>query len=202
MRELERLTMEHYWRQVKGWATFRELYAEAVANVGEPAHFVEIGSWFGKSAVFCAVEIINSGKEIKLDCVDPWTDGGPDLKHKTEGWEPDALYNAFLKNIEPVKHIVTPVRMPSVEAAARYEDNSLDLVMIDGDHSYEAVCADIDAWKPKVKHGGILAGDDHTWSGVKRAVRDKLSHLRVEIRQVRAKDKGSLRVFEYWVCRP
>lgn len=48
----------------------------------------------------------------------------------------------------------------SVEAAALFEDGSLDFVYIDANHGYEPVLADLNAWYPKVKSGGIVAGDD------------------------------------------
>jgi cephalosporin hydroxylase len=49
------------------------------------------------------------------------------------------------------------------------------LVFLDGDHSYEAVKADIQAWGPLVEEGGILCGhdwDEHgaSWPGVHKAV--------------------------------
>jgi predicted O-methyltransferase YrrM len=195
------MAMQHFWRDIKGWASFRELYEEMVkaAPADTPSHFVEIGSWFGKSAVYMAVEIANSGKPIKFDCVDPWTDGGADLKHKTVGWEKDALYKAFIRNIQPVRHYITAVRERSLDAAPRYEDASLDFVMIDGDHSYEACLADIDAWLPKVKKGGVIAGDDYNWSGVKRAVRDRFDMRDVDIRSHQRVDNRTLKSFEYWV---
>lgn len=54
------------------------------------------------------------------------------------------------------------LRMTSLEAAASglIEDGSLDFVFVDGDHSYEAVKADIAAWWPKVRRGGVLSGHD------------------------------------------
>lgn len=52
-------------------------------------------------------------------------------------------------------------RMDSLEAAARLSDESLDWVYIDADHSYEAVRADIAAWYPKIRQGGIIAGHDY-----------------------------------------
>ena len=57
-------------------------------------------------------------------------------------------------------------------AAATYPDQSLDFVFLDADHDYESVKADIAAWLPKVKPGGILAGHDYMcgWPGVDRAV--------------------------------
>lgn len=49
--------------------------------------------------------------------------------------------------------------------------NNLDLVYIDADHSYEGVQQDLAIWYPKVRAGGILAGDDyHYYPGVVRAV--------------------------------
>lgn len=49
----------------------------------------------------------------------------------------------------------------SLEAAKIIDDASLDFVFIDGDHSHRAVSADIRAWVPKVKPGGLLCGHDY-----------------------------------------
>lgn len=65
--------------------------------------------------------------------------------------------------------------MPSVEAADLIADESLDMVYIDADHSYEEVKKDILAWTPKVKMGGILSGHDYNPNGgfgVHRAVNE------------------------------
>ena len=53
------------------------------------------------------------------------------------------------------------MRAFSVEAAKRFTDESLDFVYLDADHSYEAVRDDIAAWWPKLKPGGLFAGDDY-----------------------------------------
>lgn len=162
--------MEHFYRDIQGWSTYTPFYQNAVRDAPEAgAHFVEIGSWKGRSAAFMAVEIINSGKQIRFDAVDPWSDGGPDLRHKTRGWTRDALFETFLRNIRPVRPFVTPIRLPSLEAVTRYQDGSLDFVLIDGSHVYEDVVQDIRAWAPKVKPGGVLAGDDYAWPGVRQA---------------------------------
>lgn len=61
----------------------------------------------------------------------------------------------------------------SDECAKRFDDESLDLIFIDADHSEGWVLRDLAAWVPKVKPGGVLAGHDYDsprYPGVKRAV--------------------------------
>jgi len=165
--------MNHFYHQIPGWFTFPNLYRNAVtSSTNNQAHFVEIGSWYGQSAAFMAVEIINSKKNIKFDCIDTWAGSSEhenyeDIKNKT-------LYEAFLKNIEEVKTAIEPIRMASLEAAKLYKESSLDFVFIDAAHDYTNVKNDIQAWYPKVKPGGILAGHDYCcgWPEVIKAVND------------------------------
>lgn len=53
------------------------------------------------------------------------------------------------------------IRKMSVDAAAMFKDEQLDFVFIDGNHSYDAVMSDLNAWYPKVHKGGIVAGHDY-----------------------------------------
>ena len=63
------------------------------------------------------------------------------------------------------------LRKTSLKAASRVPDE-LDLVFIDGAHSYENVKQDIALWLPKVRKGGILSGHDYSLEhpGVLKAV--------------------------------
>ena len=62
------------------------------------------------------------------------------------------------------------VRQKSVEAASSFANHSFDLIYIDGDHTYEGLLADINAWWDKVNHQtGIICGDDFSWPEVKKA---------------------------------
>jgi len=53
------------------------------------------------------------------------------------------------------------LKMTSLEAAEKIPDESLDFVYIDANHSEPYVSQDIEAWTPKVRKGGIVAGDDY-----------------------------------------
>jgi len=176
----------HFYQTVEGWFNYGDFvfYKEIIDKFNGPAHFVEIGSYKGKSASFMAVEIANSGKRIKFDCVDTWL-GSPE--HQKDGNLPDwnvingNLFDIFKQNMEPVKNYYKAKRMTSLRAAATYPDNSLDFVFIDADHSYEAIRADIIAWWPKVKIGGIISGHDfHLGApGVVNATNELFGYVRV-----------------------
>ena len=61
--------------------------------------------------------------------------------------------------------------MLSAEASREVQDNSLDFVYIDADHTYRDCYMDIRLWYPKVKNGGVLCGHDFFEEpGVNKAV--------------------------------
>lgn len=167
--------MEHFYTNDsfgENWFTYSTLYSYIVDYFPTGSHFVELGCWKGKSAAYMAVEIANSKKEIKFDCIDIWSETAylGDNQQKEFG---DDLMNIFLKNIEPVSHLINVKRKDSSTAAEDYADESIDFVFIDADHTYEGVKKDILAWMPKVKVGGILAGHDYGWDpGIVRACND------------------------------
>jgi len=164
--------MEHYYQNIgENWFTYPTLYSNMVRRFESGSRFVEVGSWKGRSACFMGVEIHNSGKSIKLDTVDTWLGSEEHIGY--EILNEDALYREFISNIQPIKHIINPIRMTSIEASKLYEDESLEFVFIDASHKYEDVMDDLKAWYPKVKKGGIFAGHDYpTWEGVTRAVNE------------------------------
>lgn len=163
--------MEHFYKNLgENWFNYHELYSEIVSAAVDDSHFVEVGSWKGMSSAYMAVEIINSGKKIKFDCVDIWE--YMDIQQDIPQGKYENLYETFLKNISPVKDIISPIKSISWEAASLYEDESLDFIFIDAAHDYESVKKDLSAWYPKLKSTGTIAGHDYLTSknGVKRAV--------------------------------
>jgi hypothetical protein len=73
----------------------------------------------------------------------------------------------FLRNTQGLPIRAHCARSPA--AAASFSNGEFDIVYIDAEHDYEAVKADIEAWRPKAKH--ILAGHDyHAFPDVQKAV--------------------------------
>lgn len=149
--------MEHFYESIQGYFTFPDFYryvATEPGGIGHHWHGVEVGVYTGQSAAFLAVELVNGFRPgiATLDLVDLEL-----TKHGTR------LNLAPLERSEVLGRFL---EMSSIAAAHLYDDASLDFVFIDADHSYYAVAQDIDAWRPKVRSGGLLAGHDFcNWPG-------------------------------------
>ena len=163
--------MKHFHEEIYGFAQndLFDLYKKVVEIFPSGSHFVEVGSFLGKSAVFMAVEIINSGKRIKFDCVDHWR--GSEEHHDNENIDAENLYENFLEYIQPVKSVINPVRAESVMASKLYKPNSLDFIFIDASHDERSVREDLTYWMPRLKENGMIAGDDIDNEGVVNAVK-------------------------------
>lgn len=77
------------------------------------------------------------------------------------------------------------IRKPSIEASKDYLDNSIDLIFIDANHSYNSVKNDISTWLPKVRAGGCISGHDYSlkFFGVIQAVNEVLGFDNIVIQQ-------------------
>ena len=174
--------MEHFYKNEsfgEDWFTYPNLYREFIGILPNESTFVEVGSWKGKSMAFFAVEMINSGKNIDCFAVDTWR--GSSEHSNDPNVVNDTLYELFTNNIKPVEDYVTSIRKPSVEASNDFRDNSIEIVFIDAAHEYEPVKEDINAWLPKVRNGGLIAGHDYLLPSVKKAV-DEIFGNRVMFR--------------------
>lgn len=60
----------------------------------------------------------------------------------------------------PNAHIM---RMTSMQALEKFEDDSLDFVYIDGNHQFKYIAEDLFEWWKKVKKGGVIAGHDYAY---------------------------------------
>lgn len=86
--------------------------------------------------------------------------------------EPVSWYQDLVEFCEPFKPRANIMRSFTVEASKEFNDESLDFVFIDADHSYEGVKQDIKHWLPKVKKGGLVSGHDLHMLEVRQAVMD------------------------------
>jgi predicted O-methyltransferase YrrM len=161
---------------------FHDFYRLMATRLGKSSYptAIEIGVFDGASVAFLANELKNLSSHFIIYAVDLWETapsfGYDELPMTIQVWDD------FQTRLEKdgLKPYVSPIKMPSVQAAMQFEDNTFDLVFIDANHTYPAVVNDLKAWIPKVKPGGIIAGHDYGEPcGVKQAVDERFTNPNV-----------------------
>lgn len=131
---------------------------------------LEIGSYTGASACCFGSASKQSGKG-RVFCIDTWNNDS-----MSEGCKD--TYQEFLQNTSSFSDFIVPIRGLSTEVAAHFktEVQSVDLLFIDGDHSYSGVKADWETYKDRLRQGSIVVFHDYGWAdGVRRVVHEDVS---------------------------
>ncbi|MBP0444121.1 class I SAM-dependent methyltransferase [Roseomonas sp. SSH11] len=169
---------------VPGMCDDAKLWAlAAIARHAPPGDVVEIGSWWGKSAVILGWLAMRHGIGSLL-CVDPWSVEGTQQSHEgldavSAAADHEEAARIFLVNLLGLgAHGTNYLRLPSVQGAAHYRADpvvhsaafgetryagEIALLHIDGNHAHEQVRADVEAWMPVMRDGGWLVLDDYLW---------------------------------------
>lgn len=142
-----------------------------LASRAQPeATIVEIGSYLGASTVFLAGGLLRGRGRVL--CIDTWENDG-----MSEG-ERDT-FEAFLANTTAFGDQVLPIRGrsedPATLARVRSECDGIDLLFVDGDHSFEGVARDWENFGPMLRPGAWAAFHDVGWAeGVRAVVEDRV----------------------------
>lgn len=153
-----------------------QLAAEAPVD----AQVVEIGSWMGASTCFLAAGLRGAGAKVfAVDNFQGLSMCGEDVTWYQRHFRKlgtNSTLEIFRANFAALglSARAEPVVSDSLAAARAMADKrgSIDLIFVDGDHSYEACRADIDAWLPYLRKGGVMAFHDFgsRASGVTQAI--------------------------------
>lgn len=155
------------YASINGWLTVDEAITlfELAKNLdGEAPRALEIGSWQGKSTV-CIAQGLRDKPGAQLTCIDPFDASGDDeSKDAYDGRADDLggpLRRAFEDNLKgaDVRDLVD-VCVGFSHDHVDHVNESLDLLFLDGDHSYDAIRRDFEDWSSKLKPGGYLAMHD------------------------------------------
>jgi hypothetical protein len=174
-----------YTLDLQGWGSQAPIFEQVMSKM-RPSRVIEVGSWKGASAIHMANLAKSLGiADFVLLCVDTWL-GSPE--HWMVRDNPDfmpslrlrngypQLYWQFLANVVHAGHADCIVPFPiSSDGAAQFLSARgivFDAAYIDAGHQYRSVRADLEAFWPLVRVGGVMFGDDFlpAWHGVIRAV--------------------------------
>lgn len=143
------------WIGEAGYNTQLYGFIDLLKCVGQCDNWLEIGTHKGESTSLVA----SSGQVKNIVTID------------VKDYEKIDLFDEFY-NIEFMLG-------SSDDLVNEFEDESFDMIYIDGDHTYDQVCKDIDNYLPKVKNGGFIGGHDYhpdAWPDVVRAVNERFEH--------------------------
>lgn len=132
-------------------------FAFSLIEMVRPRTFVELGTYGGAS--YCA--FCESVKDLNLNtrcfAVDTW------LGDEHAGYYGNDVYKS-LKNFHDSRfaNFSELVRTTFEEASERFVNSSIDLLHIDGLHTYEAVKSDFETWLPKMSKSGVILFHDTT----------------------------------------
>jgi len=128
-----------------------------------PIRYLEIGAFYGANLLSVANSYA-SHPDSRLYVIDPWNDYEDYPEYKGQQ---NTIYNNFLKNIEQSGHSnkIIVRRGYSNEQLLLLEDNSFDIIYIDGNHEPEYVLEDAVLSFRKLKLDGIMIFDDYGWGG-------------------------------------
>lgn len=128
---------------------------------------VEIGSYTGASACCFGAALLGKGGG-KILCIDTWNNDA-----MTEGSRDTEM--EFLGNTKEYDSLITQAKGFStmVVDQVAVQVGHIDLLFIDGDHSYDGVKADWESYKGFLVKGSVVVFHDYGWAqGVQKVVQD------------------------------
>jgi hypothetical protein len=130
-------------------------FAATLVSETKPNIIVELGTHSGNS-YFTFCQAVQENKLSTLCyAIDTWQG------EAHAGYYDETVFNNVNKyNQENYRGFSYLLRTTFDEAVKQFADNSIDLLHIDGLHTYEAVKNDYETWLPKVKEGGVILFHD------------------------------------------
>ncbi|HVC19666.1 MAG TPA: class I SAM-dependent methyltransferase [Vicinamibacterales bacterium] len=149
---------------------------------------VDVGA-FGGSSCLPLAEAVKYRGEGTLYAIDAWR-----VETAVDGWDRgtvdyrwwsaldfESLYTGFQELL--VRRELTErcfvMRMHSRKAATRFAERSIHFIHLDGNHHENAFMADVQAFYPKVRDGGLLLINDANWPCMRRGLVFLLERTRV-----------------------
>lgn len=171
----EIVPLPYHMEQYNDWTgEFREIMEEAWPSV-----IVELGSWYGFSAIAMANIAEELGLGTTIICIDSWLGSiehwHPKNRHQLmikDGYP--TIYRQFMSNVKHAGHSKTimPIPMGTLSGLRWLKQNGVEpgMIYVDASHSQWDVRADLEHAYQIMGANSVLCGDDYYWPSVKIAV--------------------------------
>jgi len=186
-RRLTMLSMfaRHYGEQIRGirypqradhifaylTAYEKQTLYRLARNLPPHAQLAEIGSFQGGSSCCLAAGIM--GKNSVLHCIDTFMADNMNAENRRD------TYTVFCENTQPYSDVIRVHKGYSYDVADEFTE-PLDLLFVDGDHSWEGVTTDLKLYAPKMKNGAVLVMHDTAYPPVQKALAEIVLPAEIE----------------------
>lgn len=148
-----------YWEPAQMCAsawTEHAPFAFWLVDTLQPRSIVELGVHTGFSYFALCQAVRALSLETRCFGIDRWTGD------EQAGFYGDEVYEAVCRHNRRYDDFSRPIRSEFSDASAQFIGGSIDLLHIDGFHSYESVRRDFETWLPKISDRGVILFHDVT----------------------------------------
>jgi predicted O-methyltransferase YrrM len=159
---------------MNGWCTKEKAnYMYDLVVDAKSSLTVELGVFAGRSAIpmMLAHKKMGLGKVVAID---PWKVESSITNYdendaNREWWgsiNHDEIHRLFLQSIKryDVANYAEVVRAESRDVVSRFEDESIDILHQDGNHTEGISTEEVNLYAPKMRKGGYWVMDDTNWA--------------------------------------
>lgn len=147
-------TPRHHLSDIVSWHAHLP-FVRGLIQVLEPSVIVELGVHKGDSLLGMAEAVKAAGLRSHLYGIDTW-EGDPHAGL----YDGNAILSDLMARAVPYGAVLSLIRSTFDVAVDSFEDGSIDLLHIDGLHTYEAVRHDFETWRKKLSDRAVVMFHD------------------------------------------
>lgn len=167
------------YNEIHGWCTVEKANKMIdLVTLYKPSLVVELGVFGGKSLLALALACKSINSMSKVIGIDAWTvdaslEGKNDLENdkwwSKINYSEMQTYTNSIMAINNVGDIVELWKSKSTNVVDKFDDDSIDILHQDSNHSEEVTIKEVELYSKKIKVGGYWIFDDTNWNTTSKA---------------------------------